>query len=100
VAYLDEYVIGQDDAKRALAVGVFNHYMRAAFNQSTVQDDNRTFLPYPPKKLKAKKVGRERNLEEEETILSDFVGQTKGSRRWNDMESQSRIENNKGEAHN
>ncbi len=27
-AYLDEYVIGQDDAKRCLAVAVYNHYKR------------------------------------------------------------------------
>ena len=26
--YLDQYVIGQDDAKRALAVSVYNHYKR------------------------------------------------------------------------
>ena len=26
--YLDEYVIGQDNAKRALAVAVYNHYKR------------------------------------------------------------------------
>ena len=27
-AHLDEYVIGQDDAKKALAVAVYNHYKR------------------------------------------------------------------------
>ena len=27
-AYLDQYVIGQDDAKRCLAVAVYNHYKR------------------------------------------------------------------------
>ena len=26
--YLDQYVIGQDDAKRVLAVSVYNHYKR------------------------------------------------------------------------
>src|SRR5690606_15706360 len=26
--YLDEYVIGQDDAKKVLAVAVYNHYKR------------------------------------------------------------------------
>ncbi len=26
--FLDEYVIGQDDAKRVLAVAVYNHYKR------------------------------------------------------------------------
>ena len=28
--YLDQYVIGQDDAKRYLAVSVYNHYKRLA----------------------------------------------------------------------
>ena len=31
-AFLDQYVIGQDDAKRALAVAVYNHYKRVATN--------------------------------------------------------------------
>ncbi len=34
--YLDEYVIGQDDAKRSLAVAVYNHYKRIFFGD----DDN------------------------------------------------------------
>lgn len=33
VAALDEYVIGQDDAKRILAVAVYNHYKRVQFAQ-------------------------------------------------------------------
>ena len=28
--FLDEYVVGQDDAKRALSVAVYNHYKRVA----------------------------------------------------------------------
>ena len=35
-AYLDQYVIGQDDAKRNLAVAVYNHYKRLA--QKTTDD--------------------------------------------------------------
>ena len=35
-AYLDQYVIGQDEAKRYLAVSVYNHYKRL---QQTVEDD-------------------------------------------------------------
>ncbi len=31
---LDEYVIGQDEAKRVLAVAVYNHYKRILYNQS------------------------------------------------------------------
>ncbi len=34
--YLDEYVIGQDDAKKVLAVAVYNHYKR--LNQKTTND--------------------------------------------------------------
>ena len=29
---LDEYIIGQDEAKKALAVAVYNHYKRINFN--------------------------------------------------------------------
>jgi ATP-dependent Clp protease ATP-binding subunit ClpX len=36
-AVLDEYVIGQEDAKRALAVAVYNHYKRV--NNQGVLDD-------------------------------------------------------------
>ena len=33
-AYLDEFIIGQDDAKKALSVAVYNHYKRIAHNSS------------------------------------------------------------------
>ena len=33
-AYLDSYVIGQDEAKRVLSVAVYNHYKRILFNGS------------------------------------------------------------------
>jgi ATP-dependent Clp protease ATP-binding subunit ClpX len=36
-ARLDEYVIGQDDAKKVLSVAVYNHYKR--LNQRTTADD-------------------------------------------------------------
>ncbi|WP_417562663.1 ATP-dependent Clp protease ATP-binding subunit ClpX [Microbacterium sp.] len=35
-AFLEEYVVGQDDAKRALAVAVYNHYKRVRA-RSTIQ---------------------------------------------------------------
>ncbi len=38
VAKLDEYVIGQDDAKRVLAVAVYNHYKRVQFAQAGKND--------------------------------------------------------------
>ena len=37
LAILNEYVVGQDHAKRALAVAVYNHYKRVSFTES--QDD-------------------------------------------------------------
>lgn len=36
-AMLDQYVIGQDDAKIALAVAVYNHYKRIAFGKDDVE---------------------------------------------------------------
>lgn len=33
--YLDEYIIGQDDAKKVLSVAVYNHYKRIAHNTSS-----------------------------------------------------------------
>lgn len=38
-AYLDQYVIGQDDAKRTLAVAVYNHYKRLASRQQASADE-------------------------------------------------------------
>ncbi|MEG1686464.1 MAG: ClpX C4-type zinc finger protein, partial [Angelakisella sp.] len=32
--YLDEYVVGQDEAKRTLSVAVYNHYKRIYFGES------------------------------------------------------------------
>ena len=36
---LDDYVIGQDRAKRALAVAVYNHYKRISFVESAQDED-------------------------------------------------------------
>lgn len=33
-AYLDQYVIGQEEAKRTLSVGVYNHYKRIVYNST------------------------------------------------------------------
>ena len=38
-AYLDQYVLGQDDAKRTLAVAVYNHYKRLASQQQASADE-------------------------------------------------------------
>lgn len=37
-AFLDEYVIGQDEAKKTISVAVYNHYKRVIYEQSH-QDD-------------------------------------------------------------
>ena len=36
---LDDYVIGQDDAKRTLSVAVYNHYKRIAHEENANKDD-------------------------------------------------------------
>ena len=38
-AYLDQYVIGQDRAKKVLAVAVYNHYKRVQHNLIDKADD-------------------------------------------------------------
>ncbi len=39
-AYLDQYIIGQDDAKKYLSVAVYNHYKRLLSQQEEAADDN------------------------------------------------------------
>ena len=39
-AYLDQYIIGQDDAKKYLAVAVYNHYKRLLSHNAKGGDDN------------------------------------------------------------
>lgn len=38
-AYLDEHIIGQDDAKKVLSVAVYNHYKRLAHNANESNSD-------------------------------------------------------------
>jgi ATP-dependent 26S proteasome regulatory subunit len=38
-AYLDDYIIGQDDAKKQLSVGVYNHYKRVLTHDNKKKDD-------------------------------------------------------------
>lgn len=40
-AHLDEYVIGQDAAKKALAVAVYNHYKRLKVSQTFARDSKK-----------------------------------------------------------
>ena len=37
-AYLDQYIVGQDDAKKVLAVSVYNHYKRLKHNSDEAKD--------------------------------------------------------------
>ena len=39
-AYLDEYIIGQDDAKKVLSVAVYNHYKRLKHNKDSDLKNN------------------------------------------------------------
>ncbi|MDR1167297.1 MAG: ATP-dependent protease ATP-binding subunit ClpX [Heliobacteriaceae bacterium] len=39
-AYLDEYIVGQDDAKKVLAVAVYNHYKRLKHNKTVDLKNN------------------------------------------------------------
>lgn len=39
-AFLDEHIVGQDDAKKALAVAVYNHYKRIAHNAVSDKNEN------------------------------------------------------------
>ena len=39
-AFLDQYVIGQDDAKRYLSVAVYNHYKRLMQHKSETKGDD------------------------------------------------------------
>ena len=39
-AHLDEYVIGQEEAKKILSVGIYNHYKRILHNRFDIQKSN------------------------------------------------------------
>ncbi len=39
-AYLDEYIVGQEDAKKVLSVAVYNHYKRLKHNKSSDLKNN------------------------------------------------------------
>ncbi len=45
--FLDDYVVGQDHAKRVLSVAVHNHYKRLLHRQGTSDADNEEICPPP-----------------------------------------------------
>jgi ATP-dependent Clp protease ATP-binding subunit ClpX len=48
VTYLDQYVIGQEEAKRALAVAVYTHYRKLALSNQAVAADKSNVLIVGP----------------------------------------------------
>lgn len=110
-AHLDEYVIGQTRAKRALAVGVFSHYVRlasiermreshaaaaaaeeaegaAAMQALAAQEQtdlarSATAVQSTGSPRHIKGAHTDRSASKDEPLLSDYVGQTRGSKRWN-----------------
>lgn len=40
--YIDRYIIGQDEAKRLISVGIYNHFMRINHNKSIKEEDAET----------------------------------------------------------
>ena len=37
-AFLDDYIVGQEDAKKVLSVAIYNHYKRIKFSEATGED--------------------------------------------------------------
>lgn len=48
IKYLDQYVIGQDDAKKTLATAIYNHYMRLTQPESDVEMEKSNLLLLGP----------------------------------------------------
>lgn len=44
VKYLDQFVIGQEETKKVLAIAVYNHYKRIFLNQSNVEIDKSNII--------------------------------------------------------
>lgn len=63
---LDDYIVGQDDAKRALAVAVYNHYKRINFNSDSKKRDGRD--------ISAKKTEKEIELKKSNILMLGPTG--------------------------
>ncbi|CAG9534327.1 unnamed protein product [Cercopithifilaria johnstoni] len=46
--YLDQFVIGQEYAKKTLAVGVYQHYKRFAYNATLKENESQKFIQIHP----------------------------------------------------
>jgi ATP-dependent Clp protease ATP-binding subunit ClpX len=49
--YLDDHVVGQDEAKKVLSVAVYNHYKRLSFLQPTPSKGSKSATPDDPVEL-------------------------------------------------
>jgi len=71
---LNHYVIGQDRAKRALAVAVYNHYKRINYHDSREEEDvepeKDVYIPPRPPKRKKLQQGEQANEPQEQTAAA------------------------------
>jgi len=85
--HLDDYIVGQDDAKVALSVGVVNHYKRAFFT-SDIELEKSNILIYGPtgsgKTLLAKTIARYLNVP---FVIADATTLTEAGYVGEDVES-------------
>lgn len=85
--HLDDYIVGQDDAKVALSVGVVNHYKRAFFT-SDIELEKSNILLYGPtgsgKTLLAKTIARYLNVP---FVIADATTLTEAGYVGEDVES-------------
>ena len=63
-AYLDQYIIGQDEAKKILSVSVYNHYKRTFLNDEEADDEvelqkSNVLLLGPTGRSEERRVGKE-----------------------------------------
>ncbi len=68
---LDEYVIGQEEAKKALAVAVYNHYRRIQFDQKKKTNQKQT------KRISSLVVNQDTEIEKSNILLMGPTGSGK-----------------------
>lgn len=73
-AYLDEYVIGQDEAKKAISVAVYNHYKRIQQDKKKSSPDKKSLKP-KKKSENNSKAGKVNSVEIEKSNIM-LIGPT------------------------